>query len=153
MRAGARPALLARTRLSGGAALFALYAAAALDVALGLTTLMRHTKRCSYRAQLALIGFYTVIISISLQVIPGPSVSADPQEHSTARGHRRPARSSRSFLMVSAAVERMKPHATTDTAIGCACGRPLFHERHRDRTASTVGGRGSLPGPAPCERQ
>lgn len=59
-------ALLARTGLSGGVALLALYAAGALDVILGLTTLARRTRRWSYRAQLALIGFYTVIISIFL---------------------------------------------------------------------------------------
>lgn len=59
-------ALLARTGLTGGTALFALHAAAALDVALGLTTLARRTRRWSYRAQLSLIGFYTVIISIFL---------------------------------------------------------------------------------------
>lgn len=59
-------ALLARTGLYGAPALLALYGAAALDVLLGLLTLLPRFRRWSYRAQLLLIGFYTVTITIAL---------------------------------------------------------------------------------------
>ncbi|MBB4125969.1 uncharacterized protein YbjT (DUF2867 family) [Xanthomonas translucens] len=60
-------ALLARTGLHGSLALFALYAAAALDAALGLALLcLPRWRRHTYAAQLLLIGTYTVLISVFL---------------------------------------------------------------------------------------
>lgn len=62
---GSSLALLARTGLHGPFALLALYGAAALDVALGVSTLTC-LRRWSYLAQLFLIAFYTVVISVRL---------------------------------------------------------------------------------------
>ncbi|MDL5367975.1 SDR family oxidoreductase [Xanthomonas sp. NCPPB 2654] len=60
-------ALLARTGLHGGLAVAALYAAAALDAALGLALLcLPRWRRHVYAAQLLLIGAYTVLISAFL---------------------------------------------------------------------------------------
>ena len=58
-------ALLARTGLHGQLALLALYGAATLDIALGLSTLTPF-RRWSYIAQLLLIAFYTLVISLRL---------------------------------------------------------------------------------------
>lgn len=59
-------ALLARVGLEGAAARLALYGAAALDFAFGLGTLLLRRRRALYRAQMALIVAYTVLISIYL---------------------------------------------------------------------------------------
>jgi hypothetical protein len=59
-------ALLSRTGLDGNAALLTLYGAAALDIALGVSTLTPRFRRWSYRAQMLLIAFYTVVITICL---------------------------------------------------------------------------------------
>lgn len=58
--------LLARTGLTGSVALVALYAASALDVLLGLATLMPWQRRWTYRAQMLVILVYTVIITAYL---------------------------------------------------------------------------------------
>lgn len=59
-------ALLARTGLEGAPARVALYGAAAVDVLLGVLTLVPRFRRWSYRGQLFLIGFYTATITIVL---------------------------------------------------------------------------------------
>lgn len=59
-------ALLERTGLHGIAATVALYGAAALDVLLGVATLLRRSRRWAYRAQFVLITFYTVVITLYL---------------------------------------------------------------------------------------
>lgn len=61
-------ALLARVGLHGAAALLALYGAATLDVVLGVLTLAlpRARRRWLWPAQLALIGGYTVLITVFL---------------------------------------------------------------------------------------
>jgi uncharacterized protein YbjT (DUF2867 family) len=59
-------ALLARSGLEGGLGIAALYGAAGLDALLGGATLFARRRRWVYRAQLALIAFYTVIISLYL---------------------------------------------------------------------------------------
>ena len=58
--------LLARTGLVGVPALLALYGAAALDVALGVGLWVTSRRRWIYRVQLALIVFYTVVITLCL---------------------------------------------------------------------------------------
>jgi uncharacterized protein YbjT (DUF2867 family) len=58
--------LLARSGLEGGLGIAALYGAAGLDALLGCATLFAQRRRWVYRAQLALIGFYTVVISLYL---------------------------------------------------------------------------------------
>ncbi len=59
-------ALLARSGLEGGLGVAALYGAAGLDALLGVATLFARRRRGIYRVQLALIAFYTVIISLYL---------------------------------------------------------------------------------------
>lgn len=59
-------ALLARSGLDGGPGVAALYGAAGLDALLGGATLFARRRRWVYRAQLGLIVFYTVIISLYL---------------------------------------------------------------------------------------
>jgi len=59
-------ALLARSGLEGGLGVAALYGAAGLDALLGGATLFAQQRRWVYRAQLALIAFYTVVISLYL---------------------------------------------------------------------------------------
>lgn len=58
--------LLARTGLHGNVALIALYGAAALDIALGIAMLIPRWRRRAYLAQLALIVFYTTVITFKL---------------------------------------------------------------------------------------
>lgn len=57
--------LLARVGLQGSIAEAALYAAALLDIALGVLTITRPSKRL-WKAQAVLILIYTVIISVRL---------------------------------------------------------------------------------------
>jgi uncharacterized protein YbjT (DUF2867 family) len=59
-------ALLARTGLTGGAALAALYGAAALDVALGVATLAMKRRRALWAFQFLLVLAYTAIITVAL---------------------------------------------------------------------------------------
>jgi uncharacterized protein YbjT (DUF2867 family) len=59
-------ALLARTGITGALADFALYAAAALDLALGASILLLRRRRWLWLAQFALIVAYMVIITIKL---------------------------------------------------------------------------------------
>ncbi|UXI68920.1 SDR family oxidoreductase [Tahibacter amnicola] len=59
-------ALLARTGLTGGVAVGALYGASVLDLALGFGVLWKVTRGASYVAQLALMLGYTAIISVCL---------------------------------------------------------------------------------------
>lgn len=59
-------ALLARTGITGWLAPVALYGAALLDFCFGIATLLLPRRRWLWIAQLAVIGFYTVIISFSL---------------------------------------------------------------------------------------
>ncbi|MBN4659360.1 DoxX-like family protein, partial [Escherichia coli] len=59
-------ALLARTGIAGAAAPLALYGAAALDLLLGLATLLARRRRWVYAASMALILGYTAIITIAL---------------------------------------------------------------------------------------
>lgn len=59
-------ALLAHTGIAGAAAPFALYGAAALDLLLGLATLLARRRRWVYAASMALILGYTAIITIAL---------------------------------------------------------------------------------------
>jgi DoxX-like family len=59
-------ALLARTGIRGALAEFALYAAAALDLALGAAILLMRRRRLLWLAQFVLILGYTVIITIKL---------------------------------------------------------------------------------------
>jgi DoxX-like family len=58
--------LLARTGLHGTPALIALYAAAALDIALGIAMLIPPWRRVAYLAQIGLIVFYTAVITFEL---------------------------------------------------------------------------------------
>lgn len=58
--------LLARTGLVGATATIALYGAAALDVLLGVLTLLPRSRRWAYRAQCVLIVLYTAIITAAL---------------------------------------------------------------------------------------
>lgn len=58
--------LLARSGLEGGLGIAALYGAAGLDALLGVATVFARRRRWVYRAQLALIAFYTVVISLYL---------------------------------------------------------------------------------------
>ena len=58
-------ALLARVGLAGTAALVALYGAAALDLAIGIATLVVR-RRWIWTAQLVVILGYTVLISVFL---------------------------------------------------------------------------------------
>lgn len=58
-------ALLARVHLHGGAALSALYLAAALDFVLGVATLVRPGRRL-WAMQIALIGTYSIVIAATL---------------------------------------------------------------------------------------
>jgi hypothetical protein len=59
-------ALLARTGITGPLADFALYSAAALDLALGAATLFMRRRRMLWLAQFVLILGYTIIITIKL---------------------------------------------------------------------------------------
>ena len=59
-------ALRARTGIAGAAAPLALYGAAALDLLLGLATLLARRRRWVYAASMALILGYTAIITIAL---------------------------------------------------------------------------------------
>ena len=61
-------ALLERVGLQGGMALLALYGAAALDLLLGVLTLLAPARRRAavWAAQLLLIGGYTVLITLFL---------------------------------------------------------------------------------------
>ena len=59
-------ALLERTGLTGTAALLALYGAAALDIALGVATLVVKRARWLWAAQAAVILGYTAIITLRL---------------------------------------------------------------------------------------
>jgi uncharacterized protein YbjT (DUF2867 family) len=58
-------ALLARVHLQGGAALAALYLAAALDFAFGIATLVRPGRRL-WAMQIGLIGAYSIVIAVAL---------------------------------------------------------------------------------------
>ncbi|HUF81635.1 MAG TPA: DoxX-like family protein, partial [Burkholderiales bacterium] len=59
-------ALLARVGLTGMAAAVALYGAAVLDLVFGLGVLILRDRRWLWRAQMALIALYSVIIAIWL---------------------------------------------------------------------------------------
>lgn len=59
-------ALLARVGLTGSAAALALYGAAALDLAFGIGIFVLRDRRWLWRAQMALIAGYSVIIAIWL---------------------------------------------------------------------------------------
>lgn len=59
-------ALLARTGLTGGAAYVALYGAAALDLAIGVATLLLRRRQWLWRLQAAIILGYTAIITVAL---------------------------------------------------------------------------------------
>jgi hypothetical protein len=59
-------ALLARVGLTGTLAMIALYGAAALDLALGIATLVLRRRRLLWRLQAALILGYTAIITVFL---------------------------------------------------------------------------------------
>ena len=59
-------ALLARTGITGPLADFALYSAAALDLALGAATLFMRRRRMLWLAQFVLILGYSIIITIKL---------------------------------------------------------------------------------------
>src|SRR5690606_39106329 len=56
--------MLARAGLTGGLALAALYLAAAMDLGFGLAMLMLRRRLWLYRAQLALIAAYTLVITV-----------------------------------------------------------------------------------------
>lgn len=56
-------ALLARVGLHGPVALAALYGAAALDVVLGVAVFFARVRRLAYCVQIALIAFYTLVIT------------------------------------------------------------------------------------------
>ena len=58
--------MLARTGLTGGLALAALYLAAAIDLGFGIATLALRRRLWLYRAQLALIAAYTLVITVRL---------------------------------------------------------------------------------------
>ena len=59
-------AMLARTGLHGGMALASLYLGAGLDLAFGVATLGLRRRLWLYRAQLALIAGYTLVITLQL---------------------------------------------------------------------------------------
>ena len=59
-------ALLARVGITGVLAPLMLYGAALLDLGFGLATLLLRRRRWLWMAQLAVIGFYTVIITFRL---------------------------------------------------------------------------------------
>ena len=59
-------ALLARTGITGMLAPLMLYGAALMDLAFGIGTLVLKRRRWLWLAQLGLILFYTVVISIRL---------------------------------------------------------------------------------------
>jgi hypothetical protein len=59
-------ALLARVGLTGAAATLALYGAAALDLAFGFATLLLERRLWLWRAQMALIAGYSVVIAVAL---------------------------------------------------------------------------------------
>lgn len=59
-------ALLARTGITGWLAPLMLYGAALLDLCFGIATLALKRRRWLWAAQLAVIGFYTVIITFRL---------------------------------------------------------------------------------------
>ncbi|MDH5822648.1 SDR family oxidoreductase [Luteimonas sp. RD2P54] len=59
-------ALLARTGLTGSAAQAALHGAAALDLLLGIALFVPRWRTWAYRAQIALVAGYTLIISVFL---------------------------------------------------------------------------------------
>ena len=59
-------ALLARLRIEGVPATIMLYGAALLDLALGVATLAMRDRKWLWRAQIALIAGYTVLISVGL---------------------------------------------------------------------------------------
>ena len=59
-------ALLARTGITGVLADFALYVAAALDLALGTATLLMRRRRLLWLVQFAVIITYTIIITLKL---------------------------------------------------------------------------------------
>jgi hypothetical protein len=59
-------ALLARVGLTGAAASLALYGAALLDLAFGVGSIALRRRKWLWRAQIALIAGYTVIISFFL---------------------------------------------------------------------------------------
>jgi hypothetical protein len=56
-------ALLAQVGLSGAAAAIALYGAALLDLGLGIGILVLRRRKWLWRAQMALMAGYTVLIS------------------------------------------------------------------------------------------
>ncbi|MFM0636504.1 SDR family oxidoreductase [Paraburkholderia metrosideri] len=58
-------ALLARVHLQGGAALVALYLAAALDCVFGIATLVRPGRRL-WAMQALLVGAYSIVIAVAL---------------------------------------------------------------------------------------
>ncbi|MCW7537394.1 SDR family oxidoreductase [Aquabacterium sp. A7-Y] len=58
--------LLARAGVPGPLAPLMLYGAALLDLALGIATLLMKRRRPLWRAQIALMGFYTVVITVRL---------------------------------------------------------------------------------------
>lgn len=58
-------ALLVRTGITGPLAVLMLYGAATFDLVLGLATLL-HPRRWLWWAQLGLMGFYTVVITLKL---------------------------------------------------------------------------------------
>jgi hypothetical protein len=58
--------LLARVGITGSLAPPALYGAAAMDIAFGLGTLFLRKRRLLWIAQVALIGVYTLAITIYL---------------------------------------------------------------------------------------
>jgi hypothetical protein len=59
-------ALLARVGLTGAAASIALYGAALLDLAFGVGSIVMRRRKWLWRAQMAVIAGYTVIISFFL---------------------------------------------------------------------------------------
>ena len=59
-------ALLARLRIEGVAATIMLYGAALVDLALGVATLAMRDRKWLWRAQIALVLGYTVLISVGL---------------------------------------------------------------------------------------
>lgn len=58
--------MLARAGPGGGLALASLYLAAAIDIGFGVATLALPRRQWLYRAQLALITVYTLVISVRL---------------------------------------------------------------------------------------
>jgi len=58
--------MLARAGLTGALALASLYLAAGLDLAFGVGTVLLRRRLWLYRAQLALIAAYTLVITLRL---------------------------------------------------------------------------------------